>query len=266
MCSLKKCCTTAMMLFALGANVPAAAVILQPLVSGEYRNGDGANSQWAQVAGDWRGPTYGSESWGTGLWGITDALQILALAPADPALVNVHSGRVDQINFADLAFLNAWGASWGTQQLAPFFSNDPAQYQDNYAVRFSGYISILAPGTYNFGVLYDDGFNFTLAGANSSLSIARDGLNPRDRLGFDEDLMLDAGLYGYELLGYERLEAGVVNLAWARTGSAWETVPQAHLFTTIPTSAPMAVPEPSTWPLLVFGLAIFSAMRAARQT
>lgn len=243
-----------------------AAPMLNPLVPGQYFNGDGANSQWAQVGAEWRGPTHGSASWGTGLWGITDAEHILALPTTDPGLVNVYSGRVDQINFADLAFLNAWGASWGAQQLAPFFNNDSQQYQDNYAVRFSGYISILDPGAYNFGVLYDDGFSFALLGAGSRVSIAMDGLNPRDRLGFAQDLMLDAGLYGYELLGYERLEAGVVNLAWTQVGSAWATVPQAHLFTTIPTTTPIAVPEPPTWPLFAFGLAIFSALRAYRQS
>ena len=244
----------------------AVAAPMNPLVPGRYFNGDGANSQWAQVGSEWRGTTYGSEIWGTGLWGISDARQILALPATDSALVNVYSGRVEQINFADLAFLNKWGPLWGVQQLAPFFSNDPKQYQDNYAVRFSGYISILDPGAYNFGVLYDDGFSFSLLGADSRVSIAMDGLNPRDRLGFAQDLMLDAGLYGYELLGYERLEAGVVNLGWTRAGSSWGTVPQAHLFTTIPTISPIAVPEPPTWPLFAFGLAIFSVLRASRQT
>lgn len=241
-----------------------AAPMLNPLVPGRYFDGDGANSQWAQVGSEWRGATYGSETWGTGLWGVADAQHVLALPATDPALVNVYSGRVDQINFADLAFLSAWGASWGVQQLAPFFDNNPKQYQDNYAVRFTGYISILDPGAYNFGVLYDDGFSFSLLGADARVSIGMDGLNPRDRLGFDEDLMLDAGLYGYELLGYERLEAGVVNLGWTQAGSAWETVPQAHLFTRIPTTTPTAVPEPPTWPLFVFGLAIFSVLRASR--
>lgn len=241
-----------------------AAPILNPLVPGQYFNGDGANSRWAQVGSEWRGSTYGSESWGTGLWGISDAQDILALPITDPALTNTYAGRVDQINFADLAFLSAWGASWGTQQLPPFFTNDAAQYQDNYAVRFSGYISIIDPGAYNFGVLYDDGFRFSLLGADSRVSIAMDGLNPRDRLGFDQDLMLDAGLYGYELLAYERLETGVVNLGWTQAGGAWGTVPQAHLFTTIPTTTATAVPEPPTWPLLIFGLAIFSVLRASR--
>lgn len=249
----------------ISATGVGAAPMLNPLVPGRYLNGDGANSQWAQVGSEWRGATYGTETWGTGLWGIRDAQQILALPATDPALVNVYSGRVNQINFADLAFLNAWSASWGVQQLAPFFSSDPQQYQDNFAVRFSGYISILDPGAYNFGVLYDDGFSFSLLGADSLVSIAMDGLNPRDRLGFGQDLMLDAGLYGYELLGYDRLEAGVVNLAWTQAGSAWGTVPQAHLFTTIPTIAPIAVSEPPIWPLFAFGLAIFSILRASRQ-
>lgn len=134
-------------------------------------------------------------SHGEPVCGISDARLILGLPSTDPALSSVYSGRVDQINFADLAFLNAWGASWGAQQLAPFFTNDANQYQDNYAVRFSGYISILDPGAYNFGILYDDGFSFSLVGADSRVSITMDGLNPRDRLGFDEDLMLTTAFF-----------------------------------------------------------------------
>lgn len=249
-------------LLALSAKASIAAISLTPLVSGQYFNGDGANSEWAQVVNDWRGPIYGNEPWGTGIWGLADARQTLALPAQDPSLVNSYSGRVNTISFADVAFLDAWGSYWGSQQRVPFFSNDATQYQDNYAARFSGYISIIDPGLYNFGVLYDDGFSFSLRGDNSLVTISQDGLNPRDRLGFDQDLMLDSGLYGYELLGYERLEAGVVNLSWLQAGADWTTVPQKHLFTAIPT----AVPEPGTWPLLVLGLAIAAMLRAHRRT
>lgn len=262
MCRTRIFFIAAFWLLTVGANTLAAPISLNPLVTGQYLNGDGANSQWAQVGADWRGSIYGNESWGTGLWGLADAQQILALPAQDPSLVNSYSGRVNTISFADVAFLDAWGSYWGSQQLVPFFSNDANQYQDNYAVRFSGYISILDPGSYNFGVLYDDGFSFNLFGDNALVSIAQDGVNPRDRLGFDQDLTLGAGLYGYELLGYERLEAGVVNLGWTQAGSDWSTVPQSHLFTAIPT----AVPEPATWPLLVFGLAIAAVLRAYRRT
>lgn len=234
------------------SSISVQATVLTPLVAGTYLNGDGANSQWVQVAPGWRGATYGNEPWGTGIWSLADARAVLALpsnasAAARTDIVQTYAGRVDEINFADVAFINYWGSTWGGQALVPFFSNDPTQYQDNYAARFTGYISILTPGLYNFGVLSDDGFEFSLFGSNATLTLDQNGLNPRDRYGFDQNLMLGAGLYGFDLLSYERLEAGVVNLAWIQPGGDWTTVPQSHLFTTIP--------EPATWLLMLAGLA-----------
>jgi hypothetical protein len=55
------------------------ATVLTPLVAGNYLNGDGANSQWVQVASGWRGATYGNEPWGTGIWSLADARAVLAL-------------------------------------------------------------------------------------------------------------------------------------------------------------------------------------------
>ncbi len=242
-------------------SVGAQATLLTPLLAGRYLNGDGANSQWVQVASGWRGSTYGTAPWGTGIWSLADARDVLALpahgsAAARTDVVQTYSGRVDEINFADVAFIDYWGSTWGGQALVPFFSNDATQYQDNYAARFTGYISILEPGLYNFGVLADDGFQFSLFGGNTSLTLDQNGLNPRDRYGFDQNLMLGAGLYGFDLLSYERLEAGVVNLAWIQPGGAWETVPQSHLFTT--------VPEPTTWLLMLAGLAGIGLARMRR--
>ncbi len=228
------------------------ATVLTPLVAGNYLNGDGANSQWVQVASGWRGATYGNEPWGTGIWSLADARAVLALpsnasAAARTDIVQTYDNRVDAVNFADVTFIDYWGSTWGGQALVPFFSNDATQYQDNYAARFTGYISILTPGLYNFGVLSDDGFAFSLFGGNNTLTLDQNGLNPRDRYGFGQDLMLGAGLYGFDLLSYERLEAGVVNLAWIQPGGDWATIPKTSLFTT--------VPEPASWLLLLAGLA-----------
>jgi hypothetical protein len=43
---------------------------------------------------------------------------------------------------------------------------------------------------YNFGVLSDDGFAFSLFGGNNTLTLDQNGLNPRDRYGFSQDLQL----------------------------------------------------------------------------
>jgi hypothetical protein len=177
----------------------------------------------------------------------------MGLEEGDPKVRQTLETRVDQINFGDQAFINRWGESWGTPELAPLFLGNGSvghQSQNNWASSFWGYIAIPAAGAYNFGVLFDDGFRFTLTGAGGEqLEIYRDGLNPRDRLGFDEDLLLLPGLYAYQLDAYERLQVGVVQLSWWVPGAtSWEVVPQNSLYTRM-------VPEPATSLLLMTGLA-----------
>ncbi|MCA1926701.1 MAG: PEP-CTERM sorting domain-containing protein [Thiobacillus sp.] len=238
------------------ASSPALAspASIQPLIAGSFAAGDGVNSQWVQVAADWRGTIHGSQSWGTGLWGLADAEAALSLPSGAPGVVQVYSGVLGNIQWADQRYLDTWAPTWGAQSLVPFFHPDPDEYQDNYAVRFTGYVAVPTSGFYNFGVLYDDGFRFSLSGQGATLSLLQDGLNPRDRLGFDNDLLLDAGLYGFELVAWERLESGVVQLAWTQDGGAWATVPQTYLYTT-------PVPEPATALNLLAGLGALAAFR-----
>lgn len=233
----------------LGLAAPIGAMPLAPLYNGVYLDGDGANSRWVQVADGWRGGIKGSEDWGTGMWGLADQDAVMNLSAGDPYVVQTLTTIVDQIDFADQRFIDEWGTTWGAPQLAPIFDNHAGETQDNWASRFWGYVAITTPGTYNFGVLYDDGFSFSLFGAGgSSQSILVDGLNPRDRLGFAEDLLLSPGLYGFQLDAYERLEAGVVQLAWYTPGADdWAVVPQDHLFAS-------PVPEPSAPMLILAGL------------
>lgn len=234
-----------------GMSGAAHAIALTPQYAGTYLNGDGANSQWVQVTEDWRGTTNGSESWGTGIWGLQDQASVLGLHAGDANVIQTFSGRVDQINFGDQRFINEWGSSWSTPQLAPIFNNTPGENQDNWASSFSGFLAITTPGDYNFGVLYDDGFRFSLTGAGGqTVSLVKDGLNPRDRLGFAENLQLTSGLYSYQLDAYDRLEAGVVQLDWwTPRANDWSLVPKENLFTS-------PVPEPSPLLLMLAGLAM----------
>lgn len=237
---------------------PAQAIPLAPVVAGSFTNGDGANSLWVQVADDWRGSIFGSEPWGTGIWGLADQAQVLGLSAGQPGVVRTARGTVASINFADQRFIDDHGAQWGSPTLAPIFSGGEAQ--DNWASRFTGYLAIPTAGRYNFGILYDDGFRFTLGGASASATLEIDGLNPRDRLGFDSDLELEAGLYEFTLDAYERLEAGVVQLAWFTPGAGdWTVVPQGQLFTS-------PVPEPGPAALLASGLLGLLAWRRVRST
>jgi len=237
------------LLLLLGLTAPAHALPLTPQYAGFYENGDGANSRWVQVTDNWLGNIHGDQSWGTGIWGLSDHTQVMGLADSDPFVVQTATTRVNQINFSDQRFINEWGVSWSTPLLAPIFNNTTGENQDNWASSFWGYIAITTPGAYNFGVLYDDGFRFSLFGeGGNSQSIMLDGLNPRNRLGFSENLLLSSGLYGFQLDAYERLEAGAVQLAWLTPeANDWALVPQAHLFAS-------PIPEPSVPVLMLAGL------------
>lgn len=240
----------------LGLAPAAHALPLSPQYAGAYLNGDGANSRWVQVTDDWRGTLQGDEPWGTGIWGLADQADVMTLTSGDPYVVQTLATAVEQIDFADQRFIDEWGTTWGSPQLAPIFDSHAGEPQDNWASSFWGYIAVTTPGAYNFGILYDDGFRFSLIGAGGSAqSILADGLNPRDRLGFSEDLLLSPGLYGFRLDAYERLEAGVVQLAWQtpETGD-WVVVPKSHLFAN-------PVPEPSAPMLLLAGLVALGLAR-----
>ena len=132
----------------------------------------------------------------------------------------------------------------------PLFGANDAN-QDDYAVSFSGYIAITKAGEYNFSVLFDDAFRFTLNGANGAYTIFQDGLNPRDLIGFDSNFILGAGMYQFSLSSYEHLEASVVALNWWSADAGFEIIPQANLFSAMP---PLSVPEPETWLLFALGL------------
>ena len=132
--------------------------------------------------------------------------------------------------------------------------------QDNWTSHYTGYLRITDPGAYNFGVLYDDGFFLRIWGAEGSMKqISSDFLSPRDRLGFADDLLLGTGLYRFELGAYDRLQVGVVNLAWSR-GDGWQTVPTEYLV-----AEPVPVPEPGAASLLLVALPALMVLRMKKQ-
>lgn len=239
----------------------ADPVALAPAYSGQFGAGNGALASFVQIDSLWRGSTvlwneatqtYGSGApissftWGTGLWGQADWLAVQQAASGAsgaglPPILNQWSGVVATVNHGNAAYGQDYSGIFGAAALVPFFDAGSARSeQENWTSSFSGYIRVEQAGLYNFGVLNDDGFFFTLQGANgSTVGTGRDFLNPPAVNSFDDGLLLDAGLYAFTLGSWNRLDVGVVNLSW-RTGNAteWTVVPTANLVT--------AVPEPST--------------------
>lgn len=271
--------TTLLLSFGGVIAAQAAPLTLDPTLAGTFAAGTGANATFTAIDGNWRGSaTYwnetmrsysntagagyqpiGSYAWGTGLWGLTDWRT--AQDPASGLATMRWSGQVATINQGDDRYASdAHGAAtWGPALPVPLFAGSNAT-QDNWTSHYTGYLRIEQAGSYNFGVLYDDGFFLRIHGAGDQYAeISSDFLSSRDRLGFEEDLLLGTGLYAFELGSFDRLEIGVVNLAWRSGGdSDWITVPTSMLVTD---PRPQTVPVPATAGLLALGVALLASRR-----
>lgn len=260
----------ALALAALAAGVSAAPTPLDPLLAGPQPAGTGVDARFLKIDDAWHassvlwnealgqygsGAPIGSFPWGSGIWGIADWQTANGANPPAGMVTGSWTGRVGAISFGDEHYNGQHGPTWGTVGLAPLFGAGFGQ--DNWTSFFSGYIRITQAGLYNFSVLHDDGFFFTLGGLGQTLAIANDFLNPRDRVGFASDLLLGAGLYSFTLGAYDRLEAGVVELAWSRQGGEWTPVPTENLVA-------QPVPLPATAWLLAGGLLALGVVRRRR--
>lgn len=258
-------------LAALAAVASAAPTPLDPLLAGSHAAGTGVDARFLKVDDNWHassvlwnealgqygsGAPIGSFAWGTGIWGIADWNTANAGSPPAGMVTGGWSGRVGAISFGDAHYNGQHGPTWGSVGLAPLFGAGFGQ--DNWTSFFSGYIRIAQAGLYNFSVLHDDGFFFTLGGLGHTLAIANDFLNPRERVGFASDLLLGVGLYTFTLGAYDRLEAGVVELAWARDGGDWTPVPTENLV-----ARPVSLPA-TGWLLAGGLLALAGARRRSR--
>jgi hypothetical protein len=269
--------TVSLALAATSGMVWAEPVALAPELAGRYQAGTGVDAVFLKVNDGWQQSTvlwnqgagqFGSGvpvstyGWGTGLWGLAD-WNTAHHNPTPGMIEGSWSGRVGQIAFGDDMYNTLYGATWGTVDVAPLFGAGGPASQDNWTSSFGGYIRITEAGLYNFSVLHDDGFFFRLRGAGApALEISNDYLNPRDALGFSSNLLLGVGLYSFELGAYDRLEAGVVELSWARNGGTWTRVPTSHL---VAHGDVTPVPEPGTWALLLSGLLAVASLARRRR-
>lgn len=269
--------------------VQAVPITLAPLYDHDVATGSGASATFVQIDSHWRGSSvlwnettrsYGSGApiahfgWGTGLWGQADFRTAQQAQHTQfnglPPVVNQWRGVVPTINFGNRLYNDAHSVLWGAAALVPFFYDALADADEhNWTAHFGGFVRVAEAGAYNFSVLFDDGFFFRLLGAGgTAVGIGQDFLNPRDRRGFDHDLLLSPGLYGFELGMWNRAEAGVVDLRWMLPGStSWTLVPGEHLRPlqqlppqTLPAAAPpLAVPLPPTAALVLLGLGLLAA-------
>lgn len=236
----------------------ASVITLTPF--GTVGAGAGINEHWVQVTSTWEGPSYNSclctDTELDGISSIADANAALGLSSGAPGYVAGVSGvYAGPINYANELFNTDPNSQpqYGTGTLPPLFTSSTAGSTEiNYAGNLWGYVDVPTAGLYNFGVLADDGFSFTLSGANGiGASMSLDGLNPRTYTYFNQNLSLAAGLYQYDLVGYNRLQNGVVRLLMGSATGAWNptTIPGGDFYTSV-----SAVPLPASAGLFGFGL------------
>jgi hypothetical protein len=202
----------------------AATVNLTPIVPGVFTDGDGVSSHWVQVQN-------------TAIDSLQDATAALGLAPSDPGFLRSADAVLGNINVGNDVFNQRYESTLGAVNLVPLFNTGDSN-QENYAGHMWGYLSVPTAGNYNFSMLYDDGFEFTIWGANTSQRLFVDGLAPRisgdgqdNRLGFASDLAMEAGLYRYDLVGYNGPRVHALRLGWSGPTSDLDVIPQAYLYT-----------------------------------
>lgn len=203
----------------------AAAISLTPIVPGVFTEGDGVSSHWVQVQN-------------TAVDSLQDATAALGLTPGDTGFLRSADAVLSNINVGNDVFNQRYQGTLGAVNLAPLFNTgDPNQ--ENYAGHMWGYLSVPVTGNYNFEMLYDDGFEFTIWGANTFQSLSVDGLAARisgngqdNRMDFASDLAMEAGLYRYDLVGYNGPRVGVLRLEWSDPATSdYAVIPQAYLYT-----------------------------------
>ena len=221
----------------------ADTVTLAPYVAGSFTGGDGVNSHWVQVNPTWQP---------AGISSLADAGRALGRPSVDPRVLHQTDAVLSTVNVGNQRYNTDWGPTWGVADPVPLSSPSDPNPSD-YAGRVWGYIAVTTPGAYNFGVLADDGFRFTLFGAGGVSKRVFDGLHPRTRKSFSYELELGTGLYYFDLVGYNHLEAGVLNLGWWQGAKDLVTIPHSHLFARVP-DVPAPVPLPAALWLMVSGL------------
>lgn len=120
---------------------------------------------------------------------------------------------------------------------------------DNYAVRYSGYLRILDAGAYTFGMFHDDGIRVTLGG---QVIIVLDS-DTSPTLTQSATFQLQPGYYALEIIGWE--QGGQFINQFGTMSAAGGLVVTENLFH----AAATGVSEPGT--LALGGLVLLAATR-----
>lgn len=202
-----------------------AAASLTPIVPGVFTDGDGVSSHWVQVQDK-------------AVNSLQRATTVLGMQSGDAGFLRSADAVLSNINVGNDVFNQRYQSTLGAVDLAPLFTTgDPNQ--ENYAGHMWGYLSVPVTGNYNFEMLYDDGFEFTIWGANTFQRLSVDGLAARisgsgqdNRADFASALAMEAGLYRFDLVGYNGPRVHVLRLAWSDPAtSGYAVIPQAYLYT-----------------------------------
>jgi len=269
-----------MVALAFCEQVQAAPVSLSPLFSVPTvaLESGGLAGTWYKVQNDakfseamWEGVTIKDTSWGTGIWAASDIAAIAA--DPRPDYVTVSTTTVGAVSYANNIYNNTftsgiygtWQADY-TRVLAPpvgiangcnVSNQDTAgcANEQNYAAVFAGFLYVAEQGLYDFGVFADDVFSFSLTGLGGAFGVGHEAVAGSPGRVFGtllaqnslDALTLSQGFYGIDLSYANRLEAGVIDLAWKGPGeTSWRTIGEPDLY--------HQVPEPTTLVLLAMGL------------
>lgn len=195
----------------------AAHAAPTPSNSALAASGDGLNVTWVDTAS---------------VHSLADA----NLAWSDPSLTRLTQ-VVPFINHTDGTPTHIGG---GLSQPAGFASDD------NFVVRYTGFLNVITGGSYTFRAFTDDGFEFRLGG-ESVMSFVTDR-SPSDSA---VTINLTSGLYALDFLVWEQGGQFVSELDWIVPGdTVYSLVPTSALFTSVPQN----VPEPGV--LALFGAAL----------